>query len=92
MPDRKEVITHLQIIHTWAEFARERGMCFSDTHLVNIAQWINDAITMLKEQPEIVWCKDCKYFDGLDCMVNEITNIMDTDWFCADGERRDDNA
>jgi len=41
--------------------------------------------------PQIVRCKDCKHFDGLDCMVNDITNIMDTDWYCADGVRKDQN-
>jgi len=41
---------------------------------------------------EIVRCKDCKHFDGLNCKVNDITNIMDTNWFCADGERRTDDA
>lgn len=49
------------------------------------------AIEALK-QPEIVRCKDCKHFDGIDCKVNDIVNIMNTDWFCADGERRTDDA
>lgn len=40
----------------------------------------------LTEQPEVVRCKDCKHFDGLDCKVNDIVNIMDTNWYCADGE------
>lgn len=37
---------------------------------------------------ELVRCKDCKHFEGLNCKVNDITNIMDTNWFCADGERK----
>lgn len=40
----------------------------------------------MSEMPEIVRCKDCKHFDGLDCKVNDIVNIMDTNWYCADGE------
>lgn len=50
MPDRKSVITHLQIIHTWAAFARERDLqFFTAKHLEDIAQWSDDAIELLKE-------------------------------------------
>ena len=51
MPDRESVITHLQIIHTWAAFARERDLqFFTAKHLEDIAQWSDDAIELLKEQ------------------------------------------
>ena len=53
MPDRETVITHLQIISTWASFAREFDLqFFTAKHLENIAQWSNDAVTLLKEQKE----------------------------------------
>lgn len=53
MPDRESVITHLQIIHTWAEFARERDLqFFTAKHLEDIAKWSDDAIELLKEQQE----------------------------------------
>jgi hypothetical protein len=49
-----------------------------------------DAMDQLKEQPEIVRCKDCKFYpDGkgttkwLPC--REI--IVPPMWFCADGQR-----
>ena len=49
--DRETVITHLQIIHTWAEFARERDLqFFTAKHLEDIAQWADDALALLKEQ------------------------------------------
>ena len=61
--DRESVITHLQIIHTWAEFARERDLqFFTPKHLENIAEWADDAIALLKEQEAInidafvQWC------------------------------------
>lgn len=51
--DRETVITHLQIIHTWAEFARERDLqFFTAKHLKDIAQWADDALELLKEQKE----------------------------------------
>lgn len=56
MTDRETVITHLQIIHTWASFARERDLqFFSAKHLEDIAQWTADALALLKEQePRII--------------------------------------
>ena len=52
--DRETVITHLQIIHTWASFARERDLqFFTAKHLEDIAQWAYDAIALLKEQEAV---------------------------------------
>ena len=49
--DRENVITHLQIIKTWAEFASERDLqFFMANHLEDIAQWVDDALALLKEQ------------------------------------------
>ena len=53
--DRENVITHLQIIHTWAEFARERDLqFFTAKHLEDIAQWADDAIALLKQEATMV--------------------------------------
>ena len=53
MMDRETAITHLQIIHVWAEFARERDLqFFTPKHLEDIARWSDDAISTLKEQEE----------------------------------------
>ena len=49
--NREIVITHLQIIHTWASFAREHDLqFFTAKHLEDIAQWADDALKLLKEQ------------------------------------------
>ena len=49
--DRETVITHLQIIHTWAEFARERDLqFFTPKHLEDMAQWSDDALKLLNKQ------------------------------------------
>ena len=48
-----------------------------------------DALALLKEQPEIVRCKDCKHrFDG--CCYNNLNFgvYVANNWFCADGERK----
>ena len=61
-----------------------------------------DALVLLKEQPEIVRCKDCNKrgqsvyrADGAEYIVcwNQGLGIQHPiDWFCADGERRDNDA
>ena len=33
---------------------------------------------------QVVRCKDCKWHEKADCVWN------DAEWFCADGERRED--
>lgn len=58
---------------------------------------MHDILSMLKEQPQIVRCKDCKYWDQLmehRGLCHELTNthseafVTSSDWYCADGERR----
>ena len=64
-----------------------------------------EALAALKEQPEIVRCKDCKHAtmtsDGKLCKYcamdtddfgNPRDVYHDADWFCADGERQDSNG
>lgn len=76
MPDRETVITHLQIIYTWAAYAHKHDVQFiSAKHLEDIAQWADDAIKLLKEQ-EAEWiygedetgvdgwrCSECNFFE-----------------------------
>ena len=47
-----------------------------------------EALELLKEQRKIVQCKDCKNRD--ECEIVDGC-IADKDWFCADGERRQDD-
>ena len=91
MPDRETVITHLMIIHTWAEFARERDLqFFTEKHLEDIAQWSDDALALLKEQPDIVQCKNCEnYYEGHCRCDDTIYWNREPDWYCADGERKE---
>ena len=89
MVDREIVITHLQIIHTWAEFARERDLqFFTAKHLEDMAQWSDDAISLLKEQETVVRCKDCKHWWYGNYCDKHGKGQENADWFCADGEKR----
>ena len=48
--NRESVITHLQIIKTWATFALEHGQFLSQRHLKDIASWVDDAVGLLKKE------------------------------------------
>ena len=53
--DRNDVISHLQIMHTWASFAREKDQnFFNDGHFRSIEEWTEDAIALLKEQEAVI--------------------------------------
>ena len=48
---------------------------------------IADAIELLKEQPQVVRCKDCKKRDSWECWQYFFGRIkIPDDWYCADGE------
>lgn len=42
-----------------------------------------------KRDEEIVRCKDCKHYDGNECMIKMGWFAVLPDWFCADGERKE---
>lgn len=58
----------------------------------SIAYCIGEAMRQLpsvQPQPEIVRCKDCKYYNaGFECLVEGYGIERDKDWYCADAERR----
>jgi len=84
--DRKTVITDLQIIHTWAEFALERDLqFFTKKHLEDIAQWTDNALELLKEQEAVVahWDDDTGHWiegdrDGIDRHTRTTGEMIDT--------------
>lgn len=43
---------------------------------------------VLEGQPEIVRCKDCKYYSWHTDSCDHIGGIVSKDFFCADGERK----
>ena len=50
-----------------------------------------DALALLKEQPEIVRCKDCVKHNKASCPLSDDywETMRDDDWFCADGEMKE---
>ena len=47
---------------------------------------MRDALALLKEQEEVVRCKDCKHYMMTHCNCGGC--FISDDWYCADGERR----
>lgn len=100
MPDREKVITGLECcmsehICRGCPY-REKGECEDGGYYYSKA--IEDALALLKEQPKIIRCKDCKHGEIYTAINGVLLSIMCNgvkhrpEWFCADGERRDDDA
>ena len=50
-----------------------------------------DRIKSLPSAEPVIRCKDCKHYNaGYECLIEGYGIERDKDWFCADGERRDD--
>ena len=79
MSDRKLLLERL-----------ERLAIVLDELMPQCAELVRDAISLLKEQPEIVRCKDCKHYDNdTQSCNNGLDGIFFPDWFCADGELKE---
>ena len=88
MVNREIAISNLEMNIAWIE----------DNELHQFPGWGNvvmamrDAVELLKEQPEIVRCKDCQHsiFMGRRCWCEKYIpcSLVLPEWFCADGERR----
>jgi len=60
------------------------------TAMVEIKQWCVDILEALPSaQPEIIRCKDCKHWDGVDTCDVIDEPVWDND-FCSMAERRSD--
>lgn len=57
------------------------------------AQTIVEAIELMKSQPQIVRCKDCKHlgYTSSHWFCKWLNRCVDEDWFCADGEAKDED-
>ena len=52
---------------------------------------LRDAITLIKEQNELVRCADCRHAEVSPSGLIKCRGIFRSrEWYCADGERRND--
>ena len=95
MPDREKVIKGLEILMNGCEYIHCDDCCFyisaKPTRCgLREEQIQEDALSLLKEQPELVQCKDCKHHGKDTCSAAAgIAYPPPDEWFCADGERKD---
>lgn len=94
MVDRKQTIYDIERCTCHVPGACRDCSKYKEGHppLSCMEDLLNDALELLKEQPEIVKCKDCAFRDPRDGMCEHVLQMRDPDWYCADGERRDDNG
>lgn len=85
----------------WSEIVGSPIMCHYNGHRT----WRDECCEAWKPKEketnmvEVVRCKDCKYWDRREygsygtCESKNINvcGVMDADWFCADGERRNND-
>ena len=62
--------------------------------------FFKDVLSLIKDQPEVIRCKDCKYGDQtISTLGKDMVNCKyhsgrfdykphEPDWFCADGKKR----
>lgn len=92
MADTKKVIRMLNNTLRHCHNLYNHVTSEEQTWLAEINQGAKDALELLKEQPDIVRCKECKYYSNGFC-YNPNTFDEKTcgntvpDWYCADGER-----
>ena len=92
--DREKVIKGLELCE-WIMFCPDDcpymndKVCWKNLHA--------DALALLKEQPEIIRCKDCKHWisgriDDKDNFIPPRCTLFNepqtADWFCPSGERK----
>ena len=94
MTDREKVIKGLRICIDKVPGEYTCDKCPYETHgnecEIDLSE---DALALLKEQPEIIRCKDCVKRETSACPCSSTGDphldwVPDDDWFCADGERR----
>ncbi len=88
--DRENAITNLEQNIRWIEDNEHHQF----PGWGNVVVAMRDAVELLKEQPKIVRCKDCIYWNGgyMNYDIHPWLPCMDMntkrDYFCPDGERR----
>lgn len=78
---------------SWDNVANKFGWDEEDRKRANMMheQWMK--AKEAKDQPEIIRCRDCRKKDKEECPMYvdyPCTNKPGDDWFCADGERKND--
>lgn len=47
-PEKDEVLSHLEIIHTWADYAASHGLMLNEREIAKVADWSLEAVNFIK--------------------------------------------
>lgn len=92
--DYEEIISHLQIIHTWAEVDWECGYVsiINPKCCEDIVKWIDDALELLKEQENQLTMKyEEGFHDGYKQAMRESVPCYECQEFSCDDCKFKDN-
>ena len=68
MTDIERVISHLQVIHTWATVDGQSGRGIDPKSCSRIVEWVDDALDMLKtQQPRVMTLEEA--LGGDECWI-----------------------
>ena len=90
MPDKGKVIERLGKVSYYFKSLLAVGWQGDADIYREHRESVKMAIALLKEQPDIVRCRDCKWRSGKGFCKHPdggAGNICPANWFCADGER-----
>ena len=103
MPDREKVIKGLEHC-SFGENRGCAGCPYNDEcgdwgRDAGVGSLCTDALALLLEQEPVVFCGDCKYWNAGTCLNDNVSRqiedcgcypdfVTDSNWFCAEGERR----
>ena len=79
MPDREKVIEGLEKV--WDAFNHMEHELYAD--------YVFDALALLKGQETVVRCKDCKWYDERMSLCDNCGLPREQTFFCADGKRKE---
>ena len=89
MMDKDELFHKLRDTRTLINDGyNQKGTYLSGARCKFCVDTIDNALVMLKEQEEIVLCKDCKWRNTGACFCKAPKDVRD-DWFCSEGERKE---
>ena len=102
MTDAKNVLTELEMIKKFHESVIDestnlkeisifKGCLVAINHAINLIENMEERIAIMSEgMPKIVRCKDCKHYKDGRCFFTMRIYGLHDDWYCADGEIKDD--
>ena len=96
--NKKEAVNWIINITADIGKSEHRDLWHYEQALSEIREMLESEPERKKGHEEIIRCKDCKNYSRLEneakgqCMARFGWFPVDDDWFCADGERKDDDG